>query len=190
VNEGELRAHLAARHPGVRLTSIAHPDGRPAEDLVWAHDAKHERFPGDQDHSHAAGDSGGSELSIEAAARQHAVTEALANKDGMTFAEIYAEVWEHGREFGRDEFTHGEEHFGTEPDCLWCAARRAEDARRRMGASRNGRTCVHCGAGLHWRPGPHGDEWVDDDNSYACRNVPMPTATASVVLHEPKEEQG
>jgi hypothetical protein len=50
----QLKAHLADRHPGIRLAQPhgMYPEGRPHEHLEAAHDMQHERFPDAQDHSH------------------------------------------------------------------------------------------------------------------------------------------
>jgi len=56
--------------------------------------------------------------------RQRAAEEALRNQDGLTQPELFRELWDLGREYGREEYEHAEEHSGRTGGCHWCAAER------------------------------------------------------------------
>ena len=50
-----LLGHLRSDHLGTRLANMAHPDGRPADELRWSHESQHVRFPRAHGHRHGQG---------------------------------------------------------------------------------------------------------------------------------------
>jgi hypothetical protein len=55
MNDTELRAHLAEKHPGIGLATGPtgmYPEGRPTMHLEVSHDGMHRDYPESQDHTH------------------------------------------------------------------------------------------------------------------------------------------
>jgi hypothetical protein len=114
---------------------------------------------------------------IVAAERERAMAAAAANLDGLTFAELTAEVWRCAFEVASQLGEHDETHTGTETDCEWCARQCDHD---RLNPART--TCARCSRVITRRPG---DRYITDDTSLSELCDP-----ASGSTHQPVPVEG